>query len=69
LVKNKFLTILNEFYKISNLLQREEAMSVNQAFNRDHQEACAHQTNMEEAQNGASRTLVKPMNNKDVNEN
>jgi len=41
----------------------------NQAFNRDHQQACAHQTNMEEAQNGASQTLAKPMNNEDANEN
>ena len=41
----------------------------NQAFNQDHQEVCAHQTNVEEAQNGASRTLAKPVNNKDANEN
>jgi len=41
----------------------------NQAFNRDHQEACAHQPNVEEAQNGASRILAKPLNNKDANEN
>jgi len=41
----------------------------NQAFNRDHQEACAHQTYVEEAQNGISRTLAKQMNNKDANEN
>jgi len=27
-VKNKFLTIFNEFYKITNLLQKEEATSV-----------------------------------------
>jgi len=40
-----------------------------QAFNRDHQEVCAHQKNVEEAKNGASRTLAKPMNNKDANEN
>jgi len=42
---------------------------LNQAFNRDHQEACTHQTNVKEAQNGASRTLEKPINNKDANEN
>ena len=27
-VKNKFLTIFNEFYKIANLLQREETRGV-----------------------------------------
>jgi len=42
-------------------LQREEARVSNQAFNRDHQEACTHQMNMEEAQNRASQTLAKPM--------
>jgi len=50
-------------------LQREEARGVEPAFNRNHQEACAHQTNVEEAKNEASRTLEKSMNNKNVNEN
>jgi len=50
-------------------LQREEARVLNQAFNRDNQYACAHQTNVKEAENGAKRTLVKPMNNTDANEN
>jgi len=39
----------------------------NQALNRDHQEACVHQMNVEAVENGPSRTLAKPMNNKDAN--
>jgi len=48
---------------------KEKKEVSNQAFNRDNQEACAHQKNMEEAEDGAKRTLAKPMNNKDANEN
>jgi len=56
--------------KIANLLQREEARSVESSiFNRDNHEACAHQMNVEEAKNGDKRTLAKLVNNKYANEN
>jgi len=41
----------------------------NQAFNRDNHGACACQTNMKEAKNGAKQTLAKDVNTKDANEN
>jgi len=63
------LTIFNEVYKISNLLQREGQGVSNQAFNRDNHKAYTCPTNVEEAENRAKQTLTKPVNTKDSNEN
>jgi len=57
------------FTKLLTSCNEKRQGVLNQAFNLDYQEACAHQTNVEEAKNGASQTLAKPINNKDTNEN
>jgi len=57
------------FTKLLTFCKKKRQRVSNQAFNRDNHEACAHQTKVEEAKNGAKQTLAKLVNNKDANEN